>query len=318
MVPRPGSCAFFSLKLKIDTLQMSGPENKKLQKKIMAVGGGKGGIGKSVISANLAIGLALSGMKVVLVDLDLGCSNLHAILGLKTPKTGIKDFIINKKNTLNSVVVETKTEGLQFICGAGDLPGVSNISHHEKNRLIMALNNLTADLVIMDLGPGINYSVIDFFCIAHRGILVSTPEVTSVTNSFSFIRSILFRQLENLFSSTDSVKELLKMAKNNSNSLEGLQEKARRIDPMYDFAIRKIIQRLRPELIMNRVRKKPELKMGFNFQAMVKKYLKVDVAYLGHLVESERVRNSVEEMTPFIQNSKSEASRCMRNILASL
>ena len=93
---------------------------------IISVGGGKGGIGKSVVSTNLAVGMALSGQKVVLMDGDFGASNLHALLGTSHPPYGFQDLFINNLSS-DSLLIETGISNLKFISSAGDNPGSANI-----------------------------------------------------------------------------------------------------------------------------------------------------------------------------------------------
>ena len=93
---------------------------------IIPVGGGKGGVGKSIVSTNLAVGIALSGQKVVLIDGDFGASNLHALLGINHPPYGFQDFFLNSKSS-DSLLIETGISNLKFISSAGDNPGSANI-----------------------------------------------------------------------------------------------------------------------------------------------------------------------------------------------
>ena len=94
---------------------------------IIAVGGGKGGIGKSVVCTNLAAGMALSGQKVILMDTDFGASNLHALLGIGNPAHGFQDFFNDKINDPKTLLLDTGISNLKFVSGAGDNPGSANI-----------------------------------------------------------------------------------------------------------------------------------------------------------------------------------------------
>ena len=156
---------------------------------IIAVGGGKGGIGKSVICTNLAIGMALSDQKVVLMDTDFGASNLHALLGINNPLTGFQDIFNDTNTDKNSLLIDTGISNLKFVSGAGDNPGSANIDSEKINTVISFIKNLATDTVLLDLGPGTNYNILDLFNASTQNVVLTTPEITSVMKTFSFIRS---------------------------------------------------------------------------------------------------------------------------------
>ncbi|MBN1114515.1 MAG: P-loop NTPase, partial [Oligoflexia bacterium] len=121
----------------------SNPNTAK--REIWAVGGGKGGVGKSLIAANLGIMLARRMKKVVLVDLDLGGANLHTCLGVELPRTTLSDFIDRRVETLQDLVIETSIKGLGLISGAQDSLGIANLKHSQKQRFINKLLELDSD-----------------------------------------------------------------------------------------------------------------------------------------------------------------------------
>ena len=165
------------------------------QVNIIAVGGGKGGIGKSVVCTNLAIGIALSGQKVVLMDTDFGASNLHAMLAINNPVHGFQDLFNENSPNTQSLLIDTGISNLKFVSGAGDNPGSANIDTDKVNKVISFIKKLQADTILLDLGPGTNFNVIDFFNISTQNVVLTTPEITSVMKTFSFIRSVIFRRI---------------------------------------------------------------------------------------------------------------------------
>ena len=96
-------------------------------KGIWAIGGGKGGVGKSLVAANLAIGLARAGNRVCAVDLDLGCANLHTCLGVEIPQVTLSDFFSKRIHSMEEVLVPTEIKNLHLISGAQDALGVANL-----------------------------------------------------------------------------------------------------------------------------------------------------------------------------------------------
>ena len=103
---------------------------------IIAVGGGKGGIGKSVICTNLAAGMALSGQKIILMDTDFGASNLHALLGIGNPAYGFQDFFTDKVTDPKALLLDTGISNLKFVSGAGDNPGSANIDSEKIGAIV--------------------------------------------------------------------------------------------------------------------------------------------------------------------------------------
>jgi len=272
---------------------------------IIAVGGGKGGIGKSIIATNIAAGLALSGKKVVLVDTDFGSSNLHALLGIYNPAHGFANLFQTNAMDPQSLLLDTQINNLQLICAAGDNPGSSDVDFETLNIVKNNIRNLTADYVFLDLAPGVSYSVVDFFNLAHTGLAITTPELTSIIKTFSYIRAVLFRKIGDAFKGNKDLLRLVDHSNPNNadmetHSIKILKEKLMAIDPKQVLVVETLVDSFKPCLIVNRVRYKKDLKAGANLIKLVKKFLGVEAVYLGYLIESDRVRDSVDEMRPFL------------------
>jgi flagellar biosynthesis protein FlhG len=120
--------------------------------------------------------LAEQGHEAIAVDLDLGSSNLHSFLGLRNEFPGVGDYLRGRPSPLQDFLVETKIPRLKFVPGDGRMPFMANITHHQKRRLIKDLKTLPARYVLLDLGAGSSFNVLDFFKIVGSGIVVTTPE----------------------------------------------------------------------------------------------------------------------------------------------
>ncbi|MBI3179572.1 MAG: P-loop NTPase, partial [Deltaproteobacteria bacterium] len=158
-------------------------------RQVIAIGGGKGGIGKSLLAANLAIHAAELGKQVIVIDADLGGANLHTCLGMKPPQVTLSDFVNRKVKDLEAVVTPTPIKGLGLVSGALDLLGAANPKYTQKLRLLREVTRLDVDVVIIDLGGGTGFNILDFFLIADHGILTAMPEPTSIENAYRFIKA---------------------------------------------------------------------------------------------------------------------------------
>ena len=135
---------------------------------IWAVGGGKGGVGKSVISTLLAFWLVRMGKRTILVDMDLGGANLHTLLGIKSPERTLNDFVTRRYSALEDICIPTPEKKLRLISGASEILSLSNPHFSQKVKIIKNIFKLDADYVILDLGAGTSFNVLDFFLFAHN------------------------------------------------------------------------------------------------------------------------------------------------------
>src|SRR5271157_1592593 len=129
---------------------------------IVPIGSGKGGVGKSLLAANLSIALAEAGKKVVLVDLDLGASNAHTMLGIRSVTRGIGTFLSAPRTDFEEIILPTEYDGLSFVPGDAEMPGTAALSSAQKKRLVRCLESLVFDYMILDLGPGAGTNQLDF------------------------------------------------------------------------------------------------------------------------------------------------------------
>jgi flagellar biosynthesis protein FlhG len=166
---------------------------------ILPIGSGKGGVGKSLLATNLSIALAEAGRRVVLADLDLGASNLHTMLGLRSVDRGIGTFLTASKVPLSDIVLPTEYEGLSFIPGDAEIPGIANLKSAQKKRLVRNLLSLDADYLVLDLGAGTSANTLDFFLLSRTGIVITTPSLTAILNAYLFLKNAVFRVMYSTF-----------------------------------------------------------------------------------------------------------------------
>lgn len=273
-------------------------------KQVWAVGGGKGGVGKSLIAANLAICLARGGNKVCAIDLDLGCANLHTCLGTEIPALTLSDFFSRREPDINKVLVPTDIPNLFLISGAQDAVGVANLKHTQKSKLLQKLHELDADYLVFDLGAGTAYNTLDFFLNADVGILALIPEPTSIENTYRFIKSAYYRKLKTAESLID-VRPLLDMAMDQKNTLEirspaDLVREVTKLSPEMGLRLRQEIMQFRPRLMINQVRTQSDIDVGFSIKSVCKKYFGINLEYVGYLDYDSAVWQSVRKRRPLL------------------
>lgn len=277
---------------------------KKQNANVVAVVGPKGGVGKTTISVNLAIALAGLGKRVVIVDLDLGASNIHTYLGIKNSIFSLDDFILKKVNNISDIVVSTDIENMNFICG-GDIPGIANLHYQKKMKMIRNLGNLKSDFVLLDLGAGVSFNVIDFVIFARQMLLVTTPEVPSLYNLYSFIKSLLFRQLTMKFKQLKNfnILELLEKAKDAEanptlNTMKSVITEAERIDKKSVEYIEELLNSINPIVVVNRVRSEKDANTGAVIQNLMNIYLSINSSLLVSVHEDASVGYALTKSRP--------------------
>lgn len=154
--------------------------------RIIAVASGKGGVGKTNISANLAISYAKLGKKVVILDADLGLANVNVILGI-IPKFNLY-HVIRKQKTMEEIVYNTDY-GIRMIAGASGFSKIANLSEDERQIFISSFQAFDdADILIIDTSAGVSDSVLSFLEAADDVIIVTTPEPTAITDAYGIIK----------------------------------------------------------------------------------------------------------------------------------
>jgi len=292
-------------------------ENKSTPK-ILAIGGGKGGAGKSVFSTIMAFWLARIGKRTVLMDVDLGGANLHTLLGIKSPDRTLNDFITRRFGELEDICIDTSEKNLRLISGASDVLSLANPHFSQKIKLMTHLSRLDADYVVLDLGAGTSFNVLDFFLIAHKKIIVLTPEPTSIQNAYIFVRNAVYRKLSRLSNKNPSLQALIKIAMDPKNVL-----KIRTIKELFQFIEesneKNIIEILRKEIgdihlgiVTNMVKNEKEENAGRIVKIVAEKYLTIPSTDLGCVSFDKHIRTMVSDMIPL--TNLDQSSQAFGNI----
>jgi flagellar biosynthesis protein FlhG len=293
-----------------------------MDKRIWAIGGGKGGTGKSFVAASLGLHLASLDREVVLVDTDLGAPNLHTLLGLKAGHPDLGDFLTNRVPTLDEAAIGTPFSHLRLVRGTENILFVANINHYKKLRLLRHLRQAAAPTVILDLGTGSSFNTLDFFLSANPGIVVATPEPTAIENTYLFLKSCIMRVLKlymDHYKIRDLHQRMLEQIEKNSQSLYGFFRSLMESDRTYGTILYRALRGFRPCLVMNKTRDERDVLLGRSVADVARKYLLIDMKYLGALPYDEDVQTSLRGLRPFYLDHKdSAAARAVRQIAEEL
>ena len=254
----------------------AGQQQSKPLARVIGVISGKGGVGKSNTSINLAIQFKKMGKRVVILDADFGLANIEIMFGA-VPEHNLCDMIYQGKGIMDIITWGPMEVG--FISGGSGIVGMSNLSRDYLNYIIQNLAQLDsiADIIIVDTGAGISDAVLEFLIASGEILLVTTPEPTSITDSYSLVKA-LYRH------------------------------------PKFDADTMKV------KLIANRVQKESEGEILFNkLNAVIERYLKVPMTYLGYVPEDSQLPKSVMQQVPVsLHNPSAKSTAAYGRIAARL
>ena len=233
--------------------------------RVITVTSGKGGVGKSNTAINLAIQFRKMGQRVIILDADFGLANIEIMFGA-VPKHNLCDLIYQGKNIKEIITWGPMDVG--FISGGSGIAGMSNLSRNYLTYIIQNLAELDAiaDIIIIDTGAGISDAVLEFLVASGEIILVTTPEPTSITDSYSLLKALNRHH---------------RFSKENSKI----------------------------KVIANRVDTEEEGKNLYNkLNAVVSRYLKLPIDYLGAIPQDNQLANAVMQQTPVSMQSPTARS----------
>ena len=252
---------------------------------IIPIASGKGGVGKSLLAANLAIALGQQGKRVVLVDLDLGASNLHLVIGQK-PCTASLGSWFTEKSDFKDIVQPTDYQNVSFIAGDSQIPDLTSLKHVQKVKLIRNLKNIDTDYVILDLGAGTHQFILDMFLLSPQGIIISAPAVTATLNGYLFLKNAVFRLLYTTFKRGTPGRAYLDETKKDPEKMRHLYipqlvQGLMLCDPEKTQLFVNRMKQFRPRLVMNMIDDPKEAERAQRIKASCNQYLGLEIEYLG-------------------------------------
>lgn len=271
---------------------------------IWAVGGGKGGTGKSFLACNIATNLAQKGKKVVIIDADFGGPNLHTFLNASKQAGTLTDFF-SKRATLNELIVKCCVKNMGVIVGPVRSFEPDSIPYAQKVKLFRHIKKIPADIVILDLGAGSHFNIIDSFLLADKKIVVALPHLTSMENMYSFLKNSFFRRLMRVFVE-NKMQQVFKNTIQNRREyklgnmqqlisfLKGSSGTARQI-------VDKELSSFNINIVVNQARTNQDIHLGNAIKSVCIKYLGFNAQCVGYLEYDETVPMTINKQQPYMQ-----------------
>jgi flagellar biosynthesis protein FlhG len=274
---------------------------------VITVGGGRGGVGKSLLTVNLGVYLAQLGREVLIVDADLSGSSLHIQLGLDRPPMADRDAVEH----LTVEPVTTSVPGLRMLPSPYDPTASSPFRPGRKARWLSRLRALPADYVLLHLGAGTSPATLDLFLASDVGLCVTVPDPAAVESTYRFLRSLYLRRLRRVL-----MKERfkLRLVERAMQSLEPLPSPLAVIEAIgrHDKALADIaaleLQRVRARLVVNQTRLRTDVELGPTMQTMVHRYLGLTLDYLGHIEQDDQAWLTARRRRPLLVDSPTAKS----------
>jgi flagellar biosynthesis protein FlhG len=272
---------------------------------IWAVGGGKGGTGKTFITSSVGTYLAKKGKNVVLVDMDIGGANLHSFFGISRPQKSLTSFF-EKGASLSDLVVKTDLDNIALI--TGDIHSIASdkITFSQKLKLFRQIMKLNAQNVVIDLSAGSHNNTLDTFLIADRMIVVLVPEVIAIENVYHFIKNSLFRKVKKTLKEY-GFKEIAQHIwdRRQNYGINNLKELIDYLKDSFSYIgtiLDHELASFKIHLVLNMVRNNNDILLGASIKSVMMKYLGVPIQYSGFIEYNDAVWKSVREGRPFMLN----------------
>ncbi len=291
-------------------------------RRTIAVAGGRGGVGKSVLAANLGVYVAQLGRSVLLIDADPAGAALHTVLGIDLPNVSEGNNEDGEDDDLQPL--PTQVPGLQLVPQGYRIGSTVPVRPGRKPRWARQLSKLDIDYVILDLGAGTGPATLDLFLSADIGITVSSPEPPSIEATYRFARALFQRMMRRLLTKDRFKMRLLERAEAELGPLPPPQDLVRAV-ARYDSNLGALasaeLAKLRPRLAVNNGRLRGDTELGPAMCDMAERYLGVNFDYVGHIEQDDAVWLSVVHRRPLLIDSPTSKSarnveRIARRVLA--
>ena len=289
--------------------------------RVVAIGGGKGGVGKSLVAANVGIFLATLGKRVILVDAAFGAPNLHIFAGVPRPGRTLAEAVAAGGPPLAELAVATHVPGVKLVGGVYDPEWIANPGPAQVRVIAEQLHQLPADWVVVDLGPGLGSGTLELFLEADISLLVAVPDPTSIELMHRFVKAAFLKRLERR-----GLAHLAQIDGKSSSDFEGGLPSALDIYLAAVASQKPEVSELRdailgfsPHLVINSARSKSDMELGRAVASAARRRLGTPLRYLGHLEYDEAVWASTRRRRPLlIEHPETRIAKCFERVARGL
>ncbi|HEY0193883.1 MAG TPA: helix-turn-helix domain-containing protein [Kofleriaceae bacterium] len=297
---------------------------------MVAIAGGKGGVGKSLVAANVGIFLATLGKRVILIDAAFGAANLHIFAGVPRPTRTLSEALVPGGVPLVELAVPTHVPGVKLVGGVYDPPWIAEPAAVMVDLLTAQLHDLPADWVVIDLGPGTSAPTLELFLAADVQVIVAVPDPTSIELMLRFTKAAFLRSLER-----KQLAHLAHAVTRGARHFEGGTASALEVylgavqaRALEDGAgdsdvagtaelheLRDAILGFSPHLVINSARSKSDMELGRAVASAARRRLGTPIRYLGHLEYDEAVWASTRRRRPLlIEHPETRIAKCFERV----
>lgn len=289
---------------------------------IVAIASGKGGVGKSLLTANLGIFLATLGKRVAVCDLAFGNPNLHIFVGVDQPRRTLADMMDAKSFKLDQCLVETPIAHMQLLSGARDPAWAANPKSSQLTRLRAQITKLDVDYVILDLGAGSAGTNLDLALLADSVVVMLTPEPPATELAYRFIRSLFIRRLRKASLGNAGglePEELREYEGGVPSAIDILRRVISNKSAEEAVRIEAAMTEVAPLIVLNEVRSKSDMDLGPAMAAAARRRMGLPIRYLGHLDHDDAVWVTLRRRRPLlVEHPESRISKCVERITRTL
>ncbi len=297
-----------------------------LQTTVWAIGGGKGGVGKSFVTANLGVLLTQMGKKVLVVDADLGAANLHTLVGAESARVPLSSYLSGTVSEFRRVVAKTPIPNLDIVSGDKDSLDSGSFTPSKAERLREGLRHVDYDYVLLDTGPGTSPAQLDMLLSAEETILVTNGEPTAIENTYRIMKCLFLRKMRRVMRNQESgvVEKLLSTVFSPSSSFEvkkfsDIFTALHNLSSEQEEYLRAAMEHNGISIILNNCTHAEDKRLGPLIKRGCQDYFDIEVGYLGFIFSDKSVTESIRNRIPLVvHNNGTPAAQSLSSCLQRL
>ena len=252
---------------------------------VWTIGSGKGGVGKSFLTASMGVMLARAGKSVLVADADLSGPNLHAYLGIKPPEVTLLD-VLERRSALADALLPTTEPNMRFVSCVGEEPGMADLNSQEQAAMAKMLLTTEADHVLIDVGSGSSGSTLDLFNLGTEAIVVASPDQVSMQSAYGFIRNAIYRRVQQAHGAHQAVRAALRQMRQNAHptqvrTMTEFCDRVRSAAKELAEGIAAMVDAYRPLLVVNLAALDQDQRKAEIIQSAAKKFLNINLRLCG-------------------------------------